>query len=166
MNDISDDEIRDLTNHLKTTDGFKDIFIDGDRKLPFRANHQKGHIKDDMYIPHIERKTNKPKRSQTMPKRQRNPMSRQNNFNNERRQQQNNITAPKIDFTSLNLDMGGVPKSNMQGQRNPNMGGNVPRMGMPMQQGRIPQMGMKPQMGNPPPILMLSNSGQIFFSWQ
>lgn len=41
-------------NDMKNTDGFKDIFFEGDnRKFTYRANHQKGHIKDNHYVLHL-----------------------------------------------------------------------------------------------------------------
>lgn len=39
-------------NDMKNTDGFKDIFLEGDNRK-FRANHQKGHIKDNHYVLHL-----------------------------------------------------------------------------------------------------------------
>lgn len=152
---------------MKTTSGFKDIFIDGNKKMPFRANHQKGHIKNDTYIPHIEKKSNKPKRVQNMSRPPRNNMPRPHNQHQNQNQNQfhgGRPTQPKIDFSSLKMDAGGIPKNLIPSQGRP---GGIPLAGV--QQQRFQQMGgnnssirpMNQQMGGPIPIGSAPNRSQI-----
>jgi len=153
LNEITDDEIRDLTNHFRNINNFNDIFIDSERN--FRVNHQRGHIKDDMYVPHIIRKVARPRRAQTVGGQRRNQGQRDPNFQGQRRpqQQQHNVTSPKIDYTSIKTDLGGAPKIS-GGNRPPQVigGGNMPpQMNIPQMGGtRINQMGIKPMGGQNP----------------
>jgi hypothetical protein len=55
MNDLSEDDLKNLNNDIRLTTGFESIFLIEDSKKPLKSNHQKGHVsKDGIYIKHTD----------------------------------------------------------------------------------------------------------------
>jgi len=55
FNEFSDDDIKELTNDIKTSPGYETIFLIGDSKKQLRSSHQKGHVNSDgSYVKHTE----------------------------------------------------------------------------------------------------------------
>lgn len=60
FNEFSDDDIKELTNDIKTSSGYEEIFLIGDSKKQLRSSHQKGHVTSDgSYVKHTEIKGKK-----------------------------------------------------------------------------------------------------------
>jgi hypothetical protein len=60
FNEFSDDDIKELTNDIKTSPGYESIFLIGDSKKQLRSSHQKGHVTSDgSYVKHTEIKGKK-----------------------------------------------------------------------------------------------------------
>ena len=160
MNEITEEQTKELINDIKNISGWEDIFFHQERKQPLRANHQKGHIKNDKYIKHTDLKS---KKKPKVP-RERNMKQRQDVPNTQRRT--TGPTNPTSDFSQFNhfKSGGNMPRSGggvpikvkpTQGSNLPSMGvGNTVKTGM---QQRMPVMGnmmnqgqSNPQMGNLP----------------
>lgn len=54
MNDVNETSLRKLLSDIKSIQGWEAIFFEKDAKNTIRANHQKGHIKDNQYVRHTE----------------------------------------------------------------------------------------------------------------
>lgn len=52
MNDIEEKDLRQLLIDIKLMKGWEQVFFEKDSKNTIRANHQKGHIKDNAYVRH------------------------------------------------------------------------------------------------------------------
>jgi hypothetical protein len=60
FNEFSDEDIKELTNDIKTSPGYENIFLIGDSKKQLRSSHQKGHVTSDgSYVKHTELKGKK-----------------------------------------------------------------------------------------------------------
>lgn len=60
FNEFSDEDIKELTNDIKTSPGYENIFLIGDSKKQLRSSHQKGHVTSDgSYVKHTEIKGKK-----------------------------------------------------------------------------------------------------------
>jgi hypothetical protein len=51
---MEENDIKELLNDIKLRVEYKDVFIEDSKAHPLRANHQKGHIKDNFYIKHTD----------------------------------------------------------------------------------------------------------------
>jgi hypothetical protein len=162
---MEENDIKELLTDIKLRLEYKDVFIEDSKAHPLRANHQKGHIKDNFYIKHTDLKK-KGKRQPQRERPERMPRGiRQDNNNQQRRNNQGGQgpTQPKFDYSSF-APKGGVPKFtpgmnpgsfNVRPQI-PSMGGNKIPMGTmpPMMGTQPPMMGTKPpMMGNQPPMM-------------
>lgn len=60
FNEFTDEDIKELTNDIKTSPGYENIFLIGDSKKQLRSSHQKGHVTSDgSYVKHTEIKGKK-----------------------------------------------------------------------------------------------------------
>lgn len=65
FNEFSDEDIKELTNDIKTSPGYENIFLIGDSKKQLRSSHQKGHVTGDgSYVKHTEIKGKKKQKPQ------------------------------------------------------------------------------------------------------
>lgn len=135
FNEFNEEDIKELTNDIRTTPGYEDIFLIGDNKKQLRSNHQKGHVnKDGIYIKHTELKNKKKLRAQNRGDRPQQP--RNNNRNNDPNRR--GPTKPSVDFNQFSMK--GVPK--MGGYMSQFRGGNIPQIGVPSVPGiGIPNLG-------------------------
>ena len=152
MNEISEEQVKELVNEIKNIPGWEDIFFHQERKQPLRANHQKGHIKNDKYVKHTDLKSKKkPKVPRERPVKQ-----RQDVPNTQRRT--TGPTNPTNDYSQFNhfnksggnmaRSGGGVPikaKPTQGGSNVPSMGVGSSKSGM---QQRMPVMGGGNMMGH------------------
>jgi len=176
---MEDQDIKELLNDIKLRPEHKEVFIEDNKTHPLRANHQKGHIKDNFYIKHADLTKKKAKRQPPRERQERMPRGPRQDNNNQQRPRHNNgqgPTQPKFDYSSFApkggvprftpgtgssnynmrppmVPMGGsqIPIGNMpvNGTKPPMMGNQAPMMG-----GQVPMMGTKPvMMGNQPPMM-------------
>lgn len=129
FNEFTDDDIKELTNDIKTSAGYENIFLIGDSKKQLRSSHQKGHVNNDgSYVKHTElkgKKKNKPQGNRPNGPRPR---------NNDPNQVKMKGTRP-MNFNVFSFKQGGIP--NVQGGMQPGMMYNRPAQigglgGMPM----------------------------------
>lgn len=59
---MEENDIKELLTDIKLREEYKSVFIEDNKTLPFRANHQKGHIKDHFYVKHTDLHKKKGKR--------------------------------------------------------------------------------------------------------
>jgi hypothetical protein len=105
FNEFSDEDIKELTNDIKTSPGYEEIFLAGDSKKQLRSNHQKGHVnKDGTYTKHTEVRPKKKPRTQNV----RGTQGRQP------REMGGQMRKRNIDFKQFSF-AGGMPKYGMQG---------------------------------------------------
>ena len=128
FNEFTDEDIKELTNDIKTSAGYENIFLIGDSKKQLRSSHQKGHVNNDgSYVKHTElkgKKKNKPQGTRTNGPRPRGDPN----------QVKMKGTRP-MNFNMFSFKQGGIP--NVQGGMQPGMMYNRPAQigglgGMPM----------------------------------
>lgn len=61
INEVNEEQIKELVNDIKAMGDWESIFFHQERKQPLRANHQKGHIKNNKYVKHTDLKSKKKK---------------------------------------------------------------------------------------------------------
>jgi hypothetical protein len=54
INEIEENDVRTLLNDIRTNPKHNEIFMIDEKNNPLRANHQKGHIKNNSYVKHTE----------------------------------------------------------------------------------------------------------------
>lgn len=163
LNEIKEEEIKDLIRDIKLSKDWSKFFFEKDAKSPIRANHQKGHIKGQVYQKHIDLKGKVKKvRSPQVPRDRANNLARLPRNDQARKPLPINPTAPGTDLSQFRItkgNTGGVPKTNQPGKTSqggmPPMGRpvNYKPAGMPMGMGKPPMgmpLGGRPPMGQPP----------------
>lgn len=136
MNDIEEKDLRQLLVDIKLTKGWEQVFFEKDSKSTIRANHQKGHIKDNIYVRHND--LHRKKEAQIQPKEKQ---------NRQKIDMKRNPNEPTY-HSRLNKPPG-IPRAPAPGGRHtgPMIRPNQP----PMSNKPIGQMGVIPSIGAPMP---------------
>lgn len=157
MNEIDEKDLRQLLTDIKLMKGWEQVFFEKDAKNTIRANHQKGHIKDNAYVRHNDLHKKKPENQMQMRERQNRPRP-DNKKPNEQTYHKPNRPQGMPRGPGGNRPPGG----NMMKPNHPPMGnrpigtmGPMPAMGAPTKIGGVPtpsiQMGgLNKPMGLPP----------------
>jgi hypothetical protein len=160
MNDLNDEEVKNLNNDIRMTTGYESIFLIGDSKKQLRSNHQKGHVsKDGIYIKHTEVK-GKRRNQRPQQNRERVPRQQRPNNNDPNQPQRRNPIQTNFDFSKYRFSAGGnmpkYPQMPAQGGFRPNIppvGSSQPLpIGMPAMRPPMPNNSfLPPNIGGQPP---------------
>ena len=161
LNEINEEQTKELVNDLKNMPEWERIFFHQERKQPLRANHQKGHIKHNKYVKHTDLRNRKKGR---LPAKEKIMKPREGGLNKKPATGGNyhkyNVLGSKN--TDAPKTSGGVPFDKMKYQMKPRIPGNLqnPAMGQPSM--GQPPMG-QPSMGQPSmgqPVMGQATMGQ------